>query len=124
MAKWETIKIPEDMMKKFDKFIESEIAKDYGITNRSTAVVRAMSDFLAKYRHFSFYLKSEKHGKTKFVKKGPFILCAKCNSQVCKHAVDLLKHKKLFDFDSLDDGDVLAGVDFDRKIDITNPQKI
>ena len=116
MVEWETIRLPSDLAQKVDKFLETKFAKEIGFTSRSQVVVNGVREFLAKNRYFTFYLKSKKFGKKlKFNKKGSMIFCADCNSQVCNHAVDLFKHKRLFDFDLLDDGDVLAGINFDKK---------
>jgi len=125
MAEWETIRIPSGLNKKVDTFLESDFAQEWGYTSRSQVIVSSVRNFLQQNRKLVFYLKSPKFGKKlKFKKNGPLILCSEHNSQVCAHTVELFKHKKLFDFDLLDDGDILAGVDFDKKIDITNPQKI
>lgn len=117
MTGWETVKLPQKMVEKIDKFVDSDFAEEYGFTSRSQVVVEGMREFLEKWRRFSFYLKSPKYGKLKFNKVGPFILCARCKSQVCVHAVDLFRHKRLFDFDILEDGSILSGVDYDKKPD-------
>ncbi len=121
MAGWKTIKIPDEMSDKIDKFTESQIAKELGYTSRSQAVIAAIRDFILKNKGLvTFYLKSPKYGKLKFKKSGPIIICTKCKSQICDHAVLLFKHKKLFDFDLMENGEVLVGIDFDKKPNMRN----
>ncbi len=125
MAEWETIRIPSGLSEKVDKFLETKFADEWGYTSKSQVIVSAVRNFLQQNRKLVFYLKSPKFGqKLKFKKNGPLIFCVEHNSQVCIHTAELFRHKKLFDFDLLDDGDILAGVDFDKKPDIKNPQPI
>lgn len=125
MTGWETVKIPEEMLNKIDKFTKSQMAKDLGYTSRSQTVITALRDFLEKYKgDVTFYLKSPKYGKLQFRKSGSMIMCVKCKSQTCEHGIELFKHKRLFEFDLLEDGDILVGVDFDKDADIKKPQKI
>ena len=124
MVEWQTVKIPRELIEKIDKFTNSKIAKEVGYTSRSQAVITALRDFLLKWKgEVTFYLKSPRYGKLEFKKDGPIIFCVKCRSQICDHAVLLFKHKRLFDFDLMENGDVLSGVDFDKIPDVRRPQK-
>ena len=124
MVEWETIRLPTELAQKVDNFLKTDFAKEFGYTSRSQVVVNSVRDFLAVNRKFTFFLNHPKYGKLKFHKKGPLIFCAQHNKVNCKEVTELYRHSKSFDFDLLDDGDILSGVDFDRKIDIKNPQRI
>jgi len=125
MTGWETVKIPEEMLDKIDKFTRTQLAKEIGYTSRSQAVIAALREFLLKYKgNVTFYLKSPKYGKLEFKKGGPIIICVKCKDRTCEHAILLLRHQKQFDFDLIENGEILAGTDFDKEIDIGNPQPL
>lgn len=125
MTGWKTIKIPDEMVDKMDKFTRTQLAKEIGYTSRSQAVIAALREFLLKYKgNVTFYLQSPKHGKLEFKKSGPITICVKCKSRICEHAILLFRHQKLFDFDLMENGDILSGVDFDKEIDIRNPQQL
>ena len=125
MTGWETVKIPEEMLDKIDKFTRTQLAKEIGYTSRSQAVIAALREFLLKYKgNVTFYLKSPKHGKLEFKKSGPIIMCVKCKDRTCEHAIFLFRNQKQFDFDLIENGEILAGTDFDKEIDIGNPQPL
>ena len=123
MTGWETVKVPQDLIDHIEKFLKKD-GKELGYTSRSQVVITSIREFLDRYRKFTFYLKHPKLGKIKFHKKGPYIFCAKHNSTNCKEIGELFRHQKLFDFTLLDDNDILSGVDYDKDVDITKPQKI
>lgn len=109
MAEWETIKLPKEMVQKIEEYTKTEYAKERGYTSKSQIVVAAVRSFLQTEQKIKFNLRSKKYNKLlPFRRISTMIFCESCNSQICEHAIHLLKHSELFDWELIEEGSTLA----------------
>lgn len=109
MTEWDTIKLPKKMAQKIEKFTKTNYAEERGFTSKSQVVVAAVRDFLQREQEVRFYLDSEKYKKKlPFKRISNLIFCELCKSEVCEHAIHLMKHKTGFEFEMVQDGEILA----------------
>lgn len=116
MTEWETIKLPKEMANKIEEYTKTKFAEERGYTSKSQVVVAAVRNFLDRERELVFHMDSKKYNKKlSFRKVGRFIFCEECNSEVCKHAIHLQKHKKYFDFDHLNNDEIIMEREINKK---------
>jgi len=109
MTEWDTIKLPKEMAKKIEEYVTTKYAKEKGFTSKSQVVVAAVRQFLEREREVLFYLDSKKFKKKlAFRRISKMIFCEICHSEVCEHAIHLQKHRKLIDFELMNDGEIIA----------------
>ena len=56
MADWETVKLPRDMVRRLNEFVETKYAKNSGFTSKSQVIVFAVREFLRNYSSYLTYL--------------------------------------------------------------------
>jgi len=106
---WTSVSLPSSLMEKLDEFLECDKAKEMGLASRAQIISKIVRDFLTREKEVIFFLNSKKFKKQiPFKRISTMIFCELCKSQVCEHAIQLMKHKSLFDFEKLDDGYIMA----------------
>jgi len=111
MADWPTVRLPKELMKRVEDFVETNYAKRDGFTNKSQIMVIAVREFLqkySKYQNYLEYVESEKQDELivkDYAKNNSFkikinfeeknLFCNKDNSKSCEHVKFLFSIPKL-----------------------------
>lgn len=98
MVRWDTLRVPHELMEELEKFLKSPVAKKTGFTSKTQATTTATREFLLKYsKRFEYVNTYEdkvrildnnigKMGDIVTVKfKGKSAFCDYCESNNCIH---------------------------------------